>query len=85
MGRAALWDRGDISQAWHALLLGQGLALLTKIRKHMKNHVMRLWDTLLLRKRTRIETSNDQWKNINHIEHTRHRSVTGFMVHLVAG
>ena len=68
-----------------ALLLGQGLELLTKIRKNMKNRVMRLWDKLLLRKRTLIETINDQWKNISQIEHTRHRSVTEFMVNLVAG
>ena len=32
-----------------------------------------------------IETVNDQLKNISQIEHTRHRSVTGFMVNLVAG
>ena len=32
-----------------------------------------------------IETINDQLKNISQIEHTRHRSVTGFMVNLLAG
>ena len=65
--------------------MAQGLELLTKIRKNMKNRVMRLWDKLLLRKRSLIETINDQLKNISQIEHTRHRSVTGFMVNLVAG
>jgi len=44
-----------------------------------------LWDTWLLRKRALIETLNDQLKNIRHIEHTRHRSVTGVMGNLVAG
>jgi hypothetical protein len=39
----------------------------------------------LLRKRALIETINDQLKNISQIEHTRHRSVTGFMVNLIAG
>jgi Transposase DDE domain len=78
-------DRGYISQALHDLLLGQGLELLTKIRKNMKNRVIRLWDKLLLRKRSLIETINDQLKNISQIEHTRHRSVTGFMVNLIAG
>ena len=42
-------------------------------------------DKLLLRKRSLIETINDQLKNISQIEHTRHRSMTGFMVNLVAG
>jgi hypothetical protein len=78
-------DRGYISQALHDALLAQGLELLTKIRKNMKNRLMRLWDKLLLRKRALIETINDQLKNISQIEHTRHRSVTGFMVNLVAG
>jgi hypothetical protein len=78
-------DRGSISQALHALLLGQGLAVLTKIRQNMKNRLMHLWDKLLLHKCTLIETINDQLKNISQIEHTRHRSVTGFKVNLVAG
>ena len=81
-----LWgDRGYLSQALHAARLGQGLARLTKIRKHRKKRVLRLWDTVLRRKRALIEPSNDQLKNSSQIEHTRHRSVTGFMVHLVAG
>jgi hypothetical protein len=78
-------DRGSLAQALHAVLLGPGLELLTKIRKHMKNRLMRLWDTLLLRKRTLRETINDQLKHSSQSEHTRHRSVTGFMVNLVAG
>ena len=85
LGRQLFGDRGYISQALHDILLGQGLELLTKIRNHMKNRVMRLWDKWLLRKRTLSETINDQLKNISQIEHTRHRSVPGFMVHLVAG
>ena len=78
-------DRGYISQALHDALFAQGLELLTKIRKNMRNRLMRLWDKLLLRKRSLIETVNDQLKNISQIEHTRHRSVTGFMVNLLAG
>jgi hypothetical protein len=78
-------DRGYISQALHDALWSQGLELLTKVRRNMKNRLMRLWDKLLLRKRALIETVNDQLKNISQIEHTRHRSVTGFMVNLVAG
>jgi DDE family transposase len=32
-----------------------------------------------------IETVNDQLKNVSQIEHSRHRSVTNFLVNLVAG
>jgi hypothetical protein len=67
-------DRGYISQPLHDALLAHGLELLTKIRKNMQNRLMRLWDKRLL-----------QLKNISQIEHTRHRSGTGFMVNLVAG
>ena len=82
---SAFGDRGSISQALPDILFTQGLALLTKIRKNMKNRLIRLWDKLLLRKRALIETMNEQLKNSSQIEHSRHRSITGFMVNLVAG
>ena len=85
LGGQLFGDRGSISQTLQDLLLGQGLALLTKIRQNMKNRVIRLWDKLRLRKRSLMETINDQLKNISHMEHTRHRRVTGCMVNLVAG
>jgi hypothetical protein len=52
LGGQLFGDRGSISQALHDVLFGQGLELLTKIRRNMKNRVMRLWDRLLLRKRS---------------------------------
>jgi hypothetical protein len=58
-------DRGYLSQALHDTLFAQGLELLTKIRKNMKNRLMRWWDKVLLRKRTLIETINGQLKNIS--------------------
>ena len=51
----------------------------------MKNKQMPVIDKILLGKRAQIETVNDQLKNISLIEHTRHRSVTDFMVNIVAG
>jgi hypothetical protein len=53
-------DRGYISQALPDLLFAQGLALVPKSRKNMKNRLMRLWDKVLLRKRALIETIKDQ-------------------------
>src|SRR5918996_1417010 len=78
-------DRGYISKVLHDALLAHGLKLITLIRRNMKPRLMRLWDRLMLRKRFLIETVNDQLKNVSQIEHSRHRSVTGFMVNLVAG
>lgn len=78
-------DRGYISQPLFEELFEEGVQLITSLRKNMKNHLLPLHDKLLLRKRAIIETINDQLKNISQIEHTRHRSVTNFMVNLVAG
>lgn len=49
--------------------------LITKLRKNVHNKLMPPADKLLLRKRALIETINDPIKNIQQIEHTRHRSV----------
>ena len=78
-------DKGYISAELFQSLWERGLQLITSIRKNMKNALMPLMDKILLRKRSLIETVNDQLKNIAQIEHTRHRSVRNFMVNLVAG
>jgi hypothetical protein len=78
-------DRGYISQDLFAHLWEHGLQLITKLRKNMKNKLMPLFDKLLLRKRSIIETVNDQLKNISQIEHSRHRSPFNFFVNLIAG
>ena len=78
-------DRGYVSAPLTELLFEQGLHLITRLRKNMKNRLMHLSDKLLLRKRAIIESIIDQLKNISQIEHSRHRSPTNFVVHLIAG
>ena len=78
-------DKGYISQPLFDQLYEQGVQLITPIRKNMKIRLMPLIDKILLRKRAIIETINDQLKNISQVAHTRHRSVTNFLVNLVAG
>ncbi len=51
----------------------------------MKNSLMEMSDKILLRKRSIIETVNDELKNICQVEHSRHRSVISFMTNMVAG
>ena len=51
----------------------------------MKNSLMTMSDKILLRKRSIIETVNDELKNICQIEHSRHRSFTNFLSNIVAG
>jgi DDE family transposase len=78
-------DKGYISQPLFELLFQENVQLITSVRQNMKNRLMPLEDKLLLRKRSIIETINDQLKNISQIEHTRHRSVFNFLVNLIAG
>jgi hypothetical protein len=78
-------DRGSISQALFEPLWEQGVPLSTKLGKNMKNKLLPRLDKLLLRKRSIIETVNDQLKNISQIEHSRHRSPFNFFVNLIAG
>lgn len=51
----------------------------------MKPKVHSLFDRAMLSKRFIIETINDQLKNISQIEHSRHRSMHGFMLNLLGG
>lgn len=78
-------DKGYISEKLHQLLFVDGIQLITNIRNNMKNSLMTMSDKILLRKRSIIETVNDELKNICQVEHSRHRSIGNFMVNLVAG
>ena len=78
-------DKGYISQTLFEQLFIDGIHLITKLRKNMKNSLMHLSDKILLRKRALIETVCDELKNICQIEHTRHRSQEGFIVNLISG
>jgi len=78
-------DKGYVSKSLSATLLGQGVELVTNIRKNMKKKFISLWDKAMLKKRFIIETVNDQLKNISQIEHSRHRSSHGFILNLLAG
>ena len=66
-------DKGYISSKISEKLLKKGLHLFTTIRNNIKQKFMSLKDKILLRKRSIIETANDQLKNISQIEHSRHR------------
>lgn len=78
-------DKGYISQALHDELLNRELKLITSVRKNMKPRLLTLIDKILLRKRSIIETINDQLKNVSQIDHSRHRSPVNFAINLLAG
>ncbi len=60
------------------------ITLVTRAKKNMKNKLMDLYDRLMLRKRAVIESVNDFLKNTCDTEHSRHRSVTNFLVNLIS-
>ena len=76
-------DKGYISKALQESLWDKGIQLITKLRRNMKKVALEDFDKILLRKRSLIETVNDQLKNISQLEHSRHRSLVGFMVNVV--
>lgn len=76
-------DKGYISKKLTNTLLEQGVQLVTGLKKNMKNKLLPMIDKILLRKRSIIETVNDQLKNISDIEHSRHRSPVNFIINLL--
>lgn len=78
-------DKGYICKTLFEQLFIDGIHLITKIRKNMKNSLMLIHDKILLRKRGIIESVNDELKNICQIEHTRHRSFENFITNLLSG
>ena len=78
-------DKGYISKTLFDELFIDGIHLITRLRKNMKNSLMLLQDKILLRKRVLVESVNDQLKNICQIEHTRHRSFENFLSNLLSG
>jgi hypothetical protein len=78
-------DKGYISQKLFENLFIDGIQLITGIRNNMKNQIMTMYDKIMLRKRSIIETVNDELKNICQIEHSRHRSFSNFLTNLISG
>ena len=78
-------DKGYIGKELFEQLFIDGIHLVTKHRKNMKNSLMLMQDRIMLRKRALVESVNDELKNICQIEHTRHRSFDNFLSNLLSG
>ena len=78
-------DKGYISEQLAKILFVSDIHLITSIRNNMKNSLMTMNDKIMLRKRSVIETVNDELKNICQVEHSRHRSFTNFITNIIAG
>jgi hypothetical protein len=80
--------KGYLSKSLFGVLFQDGLQLFIKVRKKMRtpsqNQIMTLKDKTLLRKRVIIATVNDELKNLRQIEHSRHRSINGFLFNILS-
>ena len=77
-------DKGYLGKDLAKILFVDGVHLITHIRSNMKNCLMTLSDKINLRKRSLIETVNDELKNICQAEHSRHRSFGNFLTNLLS-
>ena len=77
-------DKGYISQGLFDRLFSNDIHIVTGLRSNMKNKLMPLYDKLMLRKRSVIETINDELKNVAQLVHSRHRSINNFLMNVLA-
>lgn len=80
-----LVDKCYIGEKLREALAGQGLLLITKTKKNMKNKLMPFEDKRWLQSRGVIESVIDLLKHICDIEHSRHRSPVNTMVNILEG
>lgn len=77
-------DKGYISHGLFERLFNDGIELVTGLKCNMKNRLMPLYDKILLRKRSVIETVNDELKNVAQLVHSRHRSIFNFAMNVLS-
>jgi hypothetical protein len=77
-------DKGYLSRKIFDFLFSKGIKLFTKVRKNMKNVLLGLNDKLILKKRGLIESVGNLLKNKCQIEHSRHRSISGFFINVLS-
>jgi hypothetical protein len=75
-------DKGYLTKLFEKYYT-QGLQIVTKLRKNMKNKLMQVTDKLWLRKRAVIESVNDILMTVFDIDHTRHRSPVNALAHIL--
>lgn len=78
-------EKGYLSQALCDELKDEEITLITNVRRNIKAKFLSFWDKNMLRTRFLIDTVNNQLKNISQIEHSRHRSIVGFLLEVVSG
>jgi len=78
-------DKGYILNPFNfKSLYDKGVHVVTKIRKNMKNKLISLADKYYLKKRGLVESVGAVLKEDLSLEHSRHRSLLGFLSHIAS-
>ena len=77
-------DKGYISQGLIEKLWFHDIHIVTGLRSNMKNKLMTVWDKLMLRKQSIIETINEILKNVAQLVHSGHRSFNNFLINILS-
>lgn len=78
-------DKGYISQKLKDKFAQRDLSFITTLRKNMKKQILNPVDKALLKARSLVESVFDELKNLCQVEHSRHRSVNGFIANVLSG
>lgn len=76
-------DKGYISQSLFGCLWDNGVHIVARLRSNMKQRLMPLYDRIMFRKRSIIESIKDRLKNVVRLVHSYHQSVHNFIMNLL--
>lgn len=77
-------DKGYLSQTLFNDLFQNGVTLITKIKRNMKNKLMGMTDKMMLMRRFFIETIFSSLKSLGTLIHSRHRSPVNAFAHIIS-
>ena len=75
-------NKGYLTAIWNELY-AQGVKLVTRLKKNMKNKLTLPYELYLLCKRSVIESVNNIFKQCLDLEHTRHRKPENGIAHML--
>jgi hypothetical protein len=73
-------DRGYMGRSQY--FYEKGITIIHRLRSNMKNKIISLFDKFLLRQRGIVETVFGLLKEGLNLEHSRHRSISGFFINV---
>jgi hypothetical protein len=77
-------DKGYISKKLFEEMMDIGIKIVTQMKKNMKAKPMILEESIMLKKRSLIESVFHILKDMLHIDHSRHRSPKNFLINILA-